>query len=143
AVESFPGLAHRQQFVTQEKGLTFINDSKATNSEAVSKALECFKDQTLFCLLGGRQKEGGVENLNPYFTHIQHAFLYGEAAPSFAVTLEGKVPHTICNTLQDATKAAAEMAFESTAQNKVVLLSPACASFDQFKDFEERGNVFI
>lgn len=143
AVESFPGLAHRQQFVTQEKGVTFINDSKATNSEAVLKALECFKDQTLFCLLGGRQKEGGVENLNPYFAHIQHAFLYGEAAPSFAVTLEGKVPYTICNTLQDATKAAAEKAFEGTAQNKVVLLSPACASFDQFKDFEERGNVFI
>ncbi len=143
AIESFPGLAHRQQVVAECKGVTFINDSKATNAEAVSKALDCFKNAPLYCLLGGRGKEGGIANLEPYFPYMNTAFLYGEAAPSFAMTLEGKVPYTICKTLQEATQVAADAAFKNSESDKVVLLSPACASFDQFKDFEERGNVFI
>lgn len=141
-VESFPGLAHRQQEVARFKNVTFINDSKATNAEATSKALVCFNDASLYCLLGGRPKEGGIQSLKPYFSIIKHAFLYGEAASSFALTLEGNVPYTMCKTLKEATTLSAQMAFQDQSPNKVVLLSPACASFDQFKDFEERGEAF-
>ena len=139
---SFPGLAHRQQIVTQFENLTFINDSKATNAEAVAKAMLCFKDRPLYWLLGGRSKEGGIESLKPFFPFIEHAFLYGEAASSFALTLGKDVPHTLCQTLQEATEKAITLALKEKKPNAVVLLSPACASFDQFQDFEARGEAF-
>ncbi|MBS0272064.1 MAG: UDP-N-acetylmuramoyl-L-alanine--D-glutamate ligase [Proteobacteria bacterium] len=139
---SFPGLNHRQQVVASYRNVMFVNDSKATNAEATAKALACYQDSPLYCLLGGRSKEGGITNLKPYFPFIEHAILYGEAAASFALTLEGSVPYTICKTLEEATKMAAELAFKHHRPGAVVLLSPACASFDQFRDFEERGDAF-
>lgn len=142
SIASFPGLAHRQQQVAQYKNITFINDSKATNAEAVAKALACYRDNPLYVLFGGRPKEGGIGSLRPYFPSLTHAFLYGEAASAFALTLEGKVPYTLCETLQEATQAAAGLALKENKPDAVVLLSPACASWDQFQDFEVRGEVF-
>ncbi len=141
-IASFPGLAHRQQEVAQYKNVRFVNDSKATNAEATAKALACYQGASLYCLLGGRPKEGGIVSLSPYFHALSHAFLYGEAASSFSLTLEGRVPYTLCETLKEATEKAAEMAFKDLRQDAVVLLSPACASFDQFRDFEARGESF-
>jgi len=141
-IASFPGLAHRQQEVAHYKNVTFVNDSKATNAEATAKALACYQGSPVFCLLGGRPKEGGIASLKPYFPVIEHAFLYGEAASSFLLTLKGEVPYTVCKTLEEATEKAAKMAFDDQKQDAVVLLSPACASFDQFADFEERGEAF-
>jgi len=142
SIASFPGLAHRQQVVASHRNVTFVNDSKATNAEAVGKALACYQASPLYVLLGGRAKEGGIQGLHPYFSALQHAFLYGEAADAFALTLEGKVPYTKCETLQEAVEAAAKLAFQENKPEAVVLLSPACASFDQFQDFEVRGEAF-
>lgn len=141
-IASFPGLAHRQQIVAQYNNLTFVNDSKATNAEAVAKALSCYQNSSLYCLLGGRPKEGGIASLKSFFPSIKHAFLYGEAASTFALTLEGKVPYTLCNTLEEAVNAATKLALHDQHKDAVVLLSPACASFDQFRDFEARGEAF-
>jgi len=142
AFASFPGLAHRQQIVAQCEHVTFVNDSKATNAEATEKALRTYHGRPLYCLLGGRAKEGGLISLTPYFPLISHAFLFGEAAPEFAKTLEGHVPFTLCTTLEEATEAATHLALETASPEAVVLLSPACASFDQFRNFEERGDAF-
>ncbi len=141
-IASFPGLAHRQQIVAHYNNITFVNDSKATNAEAVAKALACYQDSSLYCLLGGRPKEGGITNLKPFFPSLKHAFLYGEAASTFALTLEGKVPYTLCDTLEEAVNAATKLALHDNHKGAVVLLSPACASFDQFRDFEARGEAF-
>jgi len=141
-IASFPGLAHRQQVVAHHKNVMFINDSKATNAEAVAKALACYQDSSLYCLLGGRPKEGGITSLKPYFPSFTHAFLYGEAASTFALTLESQVPYTLCETLEDAVNAATKLALHDNHKEAVVLLSPACASFDQFRDFEARGEAF-
>ncbi|HUX78409.1 MAG TPA: UDP-N-acetylmuramoyl-L-alanine--D-glutamate ligase [Alphaproteobacteria bacterium] len=141
-ISSFPGLAHRQQEVVHYKNVTFVNDSKATNAEATAKALACYQGSPVYCLLGGRPKEGGITSLKPYFPTIEHAFLYGEAASNFLLTLEGGVPCTVCETLKEATQKAAKLAFDDQKQDAVVLLSPACASFDQFAHFEERGQAF-
>ncbi len=142
AITSFPGLAHRQQEIARYKNVTFVNDSKATNAEAVAKALAGYQGLPLYCLLGGRPKEGGILSLKPYFPAIKHAFLYGEAAACFSLNLEEEVSFTICDTLEEATQKAAVLAFNDQQKGAVVLLSPACASFDQFRDFEERGNAF-
>lgn len=141
-IASFPGLAHRQQVVAQYKNVTFVNDSKATNAEAVLKALACYQGASLYGLLGGRAKEGGIVSLGPYFPAFKHAYVYGEAGPVFALTLEGKVPYTLCATLQEAAEKASQQAFQDGHPDVVVLLSPACASFDQFRDFEARGDAF-
>lgn len=141
-VSSFPGLVHRQQVVDRYKNVTFVNDSKATNADAAAKALTCYKDSCIYWLLGGRPKEGGVTSLKSYFSSIEHAFLYGEAAASFYLSLEGKTPYTVCETLKEATEKAAELAFNNQKPNSVVLLSPACTSYDQFRDFEDRGETF-
>ncbi len=141
-IASFPGLPHRQQIVARHKNVLFINDSKGTNAEATEKALTCYQGTPLYLLLGGRQKEGGISSLKPYFPSITHAFLYGEATKDFALTLTGKVSYTCCHTLIEATQKAAEMAFSRHHAEAVVLLSPACASFDQFRDFEDRGGAF-
>jgi UDP-N-acetylmuramoylalanine--D-glutamate ligase len=139
---SFPGLAHRQQIVAQHKNVLFVNDSKGTNGDAVEKALLSYANAPIYWLLGGRAKEDGITKLKPYFSGIKHAFLFGEAASTFAVTLENKVPYTLCETLEEAVKKASKQAFRDQKPNAVVLLSPACASFDQFKDFEARGDAF-
>ena len=141
-MKSFPGLAHRQQVVAQHKNVLFVNDSKGTNGDAVEKALLSYQGAPIYWLLGGRAKEDGITKLKPCFSTIEHAFLFGEAASAFALTLEGEVPYTFCKTLEEAVERASEQAFCDQKPEAVVLLSPACASFDQFKDFEARGDLF-
>lgn len=139
-VHSFPGLPHRLEVVTTLNEVTFLNDSKATNADATARALEPFEN--IYWILGGRQKEGGIESLAKYFPKIIHAFLIGEAQDAFATTLEGKVPYTKCGELGIATHKAANMAFSDIRSGGVVLLSPACASFDQWRSYEARGDAF-
>ena len=140
AMKSFPGLRHRLQLVTTIRGVRFINDSKATNADATAKALAPF--DTIYWIAGGKAKEGGIETLEEYFPHIAHAFLIGEAEESFAKTLHGKASYTKCGTLEHALEQAAKMAFAEKKSGAVILLSPACASFDQWNNFEERGDAF-
>ena len=140
ALESYPGLAHRQELVGEADGIAWINDSKATNADAVDKALVCY--DRIYWILGGQAKEGGIKALEPYFGRIEHAFLIGEASDAFAATLEGKVRFTRCVTLDKAVAAARNLAVSDAIEGAVVLLSPACASWDQFKSFEDRGDTF-
>jgi UDP-N-acetylmuramoylalanine--D-glutamate ligase len=140
ALRSFPGLAHRQELIAVIDGVRYINDSKATNAEAAAKALACYDD--VYWIAGGVAKEGGFAALAPLFPRIRRAFLIGEAASTFAATLEGRVPFSRCGTLAAATEAAQREALAERRGHPTVLLSPACASFDQFTNFEERGEVF-
>jgi UDP-N-acetylmuramoylalanine--D-glutamate ligase len=147
ALLSFPGLAHRMEHVGQIGDIRFINDSKATNAEATARALACF--DRIIWIAGGRPKEGGIEALQPEFHRVAYAYLIGEAAEEFAATLEGEVPYTIAGTMDQAVALAAERAVEETEclngdamPETAILLSPAAASFDQFDNFETRGNRF-
>ena len=140
AIASFPGLAHRIEEVGRIGKVRFVNDSKATNADAAERALVCFDD--IWWIAGGRAKAGGIVSLEPHFSRIRKAYLIGEAAGEFAVTLEGKVDAVMSGTLEAAVAAAAADAAKSAAPAPVVLLSPACASFDQFSDFESRGDAF-
>jgi UDP-N-acetylmuramoylalanine--D-glutamate ligase len=121
-------------------GVAFVNDSKATNADAAAKALACY--DAIYWIAGGRPKEGGLEGVEAYLPRIRHAFLIGEAAEGFAHALEGVVESTCCGTLERAVAAAAKAAVEARETHPVVLLSPACASFDQFANFEARGDAF-
>ena len=137
---SFPGLAHRMETVGRQGRALFVNDSKATNADAAEKALLSFHD--IFWILGGKPKEGGIAPLRPLFSRIAKAYLIGAASEEFAATLAGTVPFERCGTLDKAVAAAARDAALSNAQEPVVLLSPACASYDQFTNFEARGDRF-
>jgi UDP-N-acetylmuramoylalanine--D-glutamate ligase len=139
-LRSFPGLPHRMEEIGRRGGVLFINDSKATNADSAAQALACFGD--IFWIAGGRPKSGGIENLRPFFPRIRKAYLIGEAADQFAATLKDAVPHEIAGTLAEAVTAAARDAAVSSADEPVVLLSPACASFDQYRNFEVRGDAF-
>ena len=139
-LRSFPGLAHRMEEVGRRAGVLFVNDSKATNADSTEKALASFDN--IFWIAGGRPKAGGIAALAAYFTKIRKAYLIGEAAAEFAGTLEGRVGYEMAQTLDRATAAAARDAAASGLKDAVVLLSPACASFDQFPNFEVRGNTF-
>jgi len=139
-LRSFPGLAHRMENVGRLGRVLFVNDSKATNADAAEKALLSFQD--IFWIIGGKSKEGGVEPLRALFPRIAKAYLIGAAADDFARTLEGAVAFERCGTLDVATRAAACDAAQSQAAEPVVLLSPACASYDQFANFEVRGDAF-
>jgi UDP-N-acetylmuramoylalanine--D-glutamate ligase len=140
AFETFPGLAHRMEEVGRLGRVLFINDSKATNADAAEKALLSFHD--IHWILGGKPKAGGIEPLRPLFPRVAKAYLIGEASDEFARTLDDAVPFERCGTLDAAIDAAAEDATHSTAREPVVVLSPACASFDQFTNFEARGDAF-
>ena len=140
SIMRFPGLAHRMEDVGRIGKVRFVNDSKATNADAAARALACFKD--IYWIAGGKPKEGGIADLAPYFSRVRKAYLIGEAADAFGKTLAGKVSTEQCGTLERALRAAFEDARAAKAQEPVVLLSPACASFDQFRDFEHRGDVF-
>ena len=140
-IMNYPGLPHRQKLVGSIGNLRFINDSKATNADAAGKALGCY--DTIYWIAGGRPKEGGLNGLESFMPRIQHAFLIGEAAEDFARWLKGKAPATLCGTLENAVRAAAEMGLRDGKPGAVVLLSPACASWDQFRDYEHRGDEFI
>jgi UDP-N-acetylmuramoylalanine--D-glutamate ligase len=132
---TFPGLAHRMQRLGERHGVLFVNDSKATNADAAEKALLAF--DRVRCIAGGVPKAGGIEPLRPLFGKIVRAYLIGEAAPAFAATL-GDTPHEMNGDLATALARAAADA----QPGEVVLLSPACASFDQFPSFEHRGDAF-
>jgi UDP-N-acetylmuramoylalanine--D-glutamate ligase len=139
-LKSFPGLAHRMEPVMRKGRVLFVNDSKATNADAAEKALLSFED--IFWILGGKAKEGGVEPLRYLFPRVSKAYLIGAATDNFAATLEGAVAFERCGTLDKAVAAAARDAAASEAAEPVVLLSPACASYDQFANFEARGDAF-
>ncbi|HEY0900807.1 MAG TPA: UDP-N-acetylmuramoyl-L-alanine--D-glutamate ligase [Micavibrio sp.] len=143
AMHSFPGLAHRQYRLRTINDIAYVNDSKATNADATAKALACYHN--IFWIVGGKPKEGGLEGLQPYLDRIAVAFTIGEAAAEFTAWLyERKVHVTRCDTLDQAVAAAHQAAQNANknAGHGVVLLSPACASFDQFRDFEQRGDKF-
>jgi UDP-N-acetylmuramoylalanine--D-glutamate ligase len=139
-IASFPGLAHRLELIATIDGVRFVNDSKATNADAAARALASY--DTIYWIAGGRAKEGGIAGLTGWFDRIRHAYLIGEAADAFAATLDGKVAATQCGTLDAAIAAASRQARADGAAGAVVLLSPACASFDQFANFEARGDAF-
>lgn len=138
-LRTFPGLAHRMEQIGRHGRVLFINDSKGTNADAAARALSSFRD--IFWIAGGKPKTGGIESLREFFPRIRKAYLIGEAAEEFAKTL-GDVPHEISKTLEDAVPHAARDAEASGLGEPVVLLSPACASFDQFPNFEKRGDHF-
>jgi UDP-N-acetylmuramoylalanine--D-glutamate ligase len=138
AMPSFPGLEHRIETAGTCKGVRFVNDSKATNADAAARALACF--DRIHWIAGGKAKDGGIESLAPFWPRIRHAYLIGDAMEPFAATLGGAVAFTKSETLESAMRQA--FAAARTEGGGVVLLSPACASFDQFRDFEHRGNEF-
>ncbi len=141
ALATYPGLPHRMEQVGRAGKVLFVNDSKATNADSTDKALASW-DRDIYWILGGKAKEGGIEPLAAFFPRIAKAYLIGAASDDFAATLEGKVAYERCGTLDVAvTKAAADAALASGPE-PVVLLSPACASYDQFKGFDQRGDVF-
>jgi UDP-N-acetylmuramoylalanine--D-glutamate ligase len=139
-LRSFPGLAHRMEQVGHLGTTLFVNDSKGTNADAAAKALSSFTD--IFWIAGGKAKEGGIAPLAELFPRVKKAYLIGEAANDFSRTLEGKVPFDVSVTLDVAVANAARDAAEAGLPAPVVLLSPACASFDQFRNFEIRGDRF-
>lgn len=139
-IKTFPGLEHRQQKVATIENVLFINDSKATNADATEKALLAYKDYEIFWILGGKDKTDGIDSLKSYFNKIKKAYLIGEAATRFSKTLNNIVDHINCHNLETAITHAFNDA--KKFNKSVVLFSPACASFDQFKDFEHRGAEF-
>ncbi len=139
-LRTFPGLEHRMEEVGQLGKVLFINDSKGTNADAAAHALSSFEN--IFWIAGGLAKEGGISGLKDHFPRISHAYLIGEAAEDFAHVLQGKAEYSICGTLDRAVVAAAADAAASGSAEPVVLLSPACASFDQFRSFAVRGDAF-
>jgi len=139
-MKSFPGLAHRQELLAVIDGVAYVNDSKATNGEAAARALACYGD--VYWIAGGRAKDGGVEAAQPYLDRVRHAYLIGEAANDFAHKLEREIPVTVSGELSSAVGEARANALAETGVGAVVLLSPACASFDQFENFESRGEAF-
>ncbi|PJK29766.1 UDP-N-acetylmuramoyl-L-alanine--D-glutamate ligase [Minwuia thermotolerans] len=138
AIASFPGLPHRIERIGEREGITFYNDSKATNAEAAARALGAFTG--IYWIAGGKPKQGGLGPLYPFLDRVRRAYLIGEAEAAFADELEGRVETRRCGTLA----AAVETAWSDARQagSGVVLLSPACASFDQFPNFEARGDAF-
>ncbi len=140
-MSTFPGLSHRMQEVARAGTVSFVNDSKATNADAAEKALSSFEN--IYWIAGGIAKSGGIESLRPLFPAIRKAYLVGVAADDFAKALEGEVAHDHSGSLDIAVKRAFHDAKASGLANAVVLLSPACASFDQYKNFEVRGDAFV
>jgi UDP-N-acetylmuramoylalanine--D-glutamate ligase len=135
-LRTFPGLPHRMERVATLGGVTWYDDSKATNPESTAPALAAFP--RVHWILGGRAKGEDLDACLPHLGHVAHAYTIGEAGPVFARVLEPRVPVTQAETLERAVKLAAERA----QRGEVVLLSPAAASFDQFRDYEHRGQVF-
>ena len=139
-LQSFPGLAHRMEQVGRQGRVLYVNDSKATNADSAAQALACFSD--IFWIAGGKPKTGGLSSLTGFFPRIRKAYLIGEAAAPFAAELEGQAPHVVAGTLERAVALAARDAAAADVAEPVVLLSPACASFDQYRNFEVRGDAF-
>lgn len=140
AIQTFPGLAHRMEQVGEIDGVRFVNDSKATNAQAAEQALRAYP--RVYWIAGGVPKAEGIGPLNSLFNRVAKAYLIGDAADAFARTIENVVPFEKSGTLENAVSSAFRDARASGEENPIVLLSPACASFDQFKDFEARGDAF-
>lgn len=138
AMKTFPGLPHRQFLVRKIGNVSFVNDSKATNADAAAKALDSFTK--IHWIVGGIAKEGGLSGLEKYEANIECAYLIGEAADEFARWCEEQgLAYAHCEDMEDAVLTAYE---NIGRKGGVVLLSPACASFDQYNGFEERGDHF-
>ena len=137
---SYPGLAHRMERIAVIDGILYVNDSKATNGDAAARALSCYDN--IYWIAGGLAKEGGLTDVEPFFGRVRRAFLIGDAMEAFAATLEGKVPAVRSETLSAAVVQARAAIQQDGTEGAVVLLSPACASFDQFANFEARGEAF-
>lgn len=133
--KSYGGLPHRSQLLGEKNGVKFVNDSKATNVDAAAKALGAFKNIRWIC--GGLEKEGGLDGLKPQLGNVSKAYVIGREAAEFALKL-GDIEKDICTTMEAAVVAAAAEA----QPGDVVLLAPACASFDQYNSFEKRGDDF-
>lgn len=140
ALLSFPGLEHRMEEIGDVAGIRFVNDSKATNLDAAARALSYYDN--ILWIAGGQEKKGEFQSLKQYLPRVSHAFLIGESAETFADALKGQVSTTISKDLESAVPEAHALAMFRDRRDSVILLSPACASFDQFKDFEARGNRF-
>ncbi|MBT7279770.1 MAG: UDP-N-acetylmuramoyl-L-alanine--D-glutamate ligase [Rhodobiaceae bacterium] len=138
--ESFTGMAHRLQSVARHATLNFVNDSKATNAEATRHALAAFEN--IYWIAGGVAKAGGLSGLDAHYTNVRAAYLIGDAADGFAQSLAGKMSVEISRTMDIALRQAADQAQADALAPATILLSPACASFDQFEDFEARGLAF-
>ena len=138
-IATFPGLEHRLETAGHIGEVRFVNDSKATNADATARALACF--DRIHWIAGGKAKDGGIESLAPFFSKVAKAYLIGAAIDQFATSLDGAVCFEKSQTLESALRHAARDA-RAEGGKAVVLLSPACASFDQFRDFEHRGNEF-
>lgn len=139
-IRSFPGLSHRQERVAEAAGVLYVNDSKATNADATARALGCYG--SIYWIAGGRGKEGGIASLAPFFPRIRKAYLIGEAAGVFARQIGDACRTALCRTLESAVRQAHQDALAEKPAGAVVLLSPAAASFDQFPNFEVRGDRF-
>jgi UDP-N-acetylmuramoylalanine--D-glutamate ligase len=143
-IASLRGLPHRTEFVGRFKNIVFVNDSKATNAESTIKALDCFPSSEIFLLAGGKAKSDGIAPVVPHMKNVNEVFLIGDATDRFASEL-GDVKHRACEDLANALNQAfiaATCDCLASDKQKVILLSPACASFDQFKNYEERGDTF-
>ncbi|MET1111682.1 MAG: UDP-N-acetylmuramoyl-L-alanine--D-glutamate ligase [Allosphingosinicella sp.] len=136
ALETYPGLPHRMERVAEKNGVLFVNDSKATNPTSAAPALAAYP--AVHWILGGLPKSDDLEACEPFLDHVRAAYTIGEAGPMFARLLRSKVPVSECEMLFEAVNEAAGAA----RPGEVVLLSPACASFDQFRDYEARGEAF-
>jgi UDP-N-acetylmuramoylalanine--D-glutamate ligase len=138
-IQTFPGLPHRQAEVANIQGVHFINDSKATNAGATARAMACY--DSFVWIAGGTAKAGGIESLAEYFPRIKKAFLIGRDGADFAATLRA---HHVANDVVDTLERAVPAAFAGAKGSgaNIVLFSPAAASFDQFKNFEHRGEAF-
>lgn len=141
ALKSFTSLPHRLETIAHKGTVQYVNDSKATNGQATAKALASFKN--IYWIAGGVAKEDGIAPTIPYLNRVIKAFLIGEAAESFKVILDKhQIPSKVCNDLQEAVESAQRSTVLDNQLNSVVLLSPACASFDQYSDFLQRGEHF-
>ncbi len=136
ALATYPGLPHRMERVAEKNGVLYVNDSKATNPTSAAPALAAYP--AVHWILGGLPKSDDLDACEPFLGHVRAAYTIGEAGPMFAKLLRSKVPVSECEMLFEAVGAAAEAA----RPGEVVLLSPACASFDQFRDYEARGDAF-
>lgn len=140
AIKTYPGLPHRQEIVTGPDDILYVNDSKATNVDAAVRALTSYSD--IYWIAGGRAKDGGFDGLQPGLANVRHAVLIGEAAGALAAYLGNQVTHSHADSMDSAVRQARTLALGQAAKQAVVLLSPACASFDQYASFEARGDDF-
>ncbi len=140
AIETFPGLPHRLETIGTVDGVRFVNDSKATNAQAAEQAIRAFPNA--WWIVGGRPKEEGIDDLVPLFGQVRKAYLIGESTEAFARVMAGRLDHVKCRTLDVAVQNAFDDARAAGVEGAVVLFAPACASFDQFRDFEQRGLAF-